>query len=225
MGKIMKQEKEELTGLYTADTAKMMIEEYLEKEQENVGMIVLDLDGFEQVNTMFDREKGDELLLDTSYILQQSFSEEDIIYRSKEDEFVIFLKHCQENTNLNIRLYELCTTLEREITDGLNTCIVTASIGVATSKCCKSSVDDLYACARQAMQEVKTTGKDDVKFYYPKMETAMNYLVQKVNKPLHVAVEVPGSKSITNRALLIGAMADGLSEIQGILFSDDSRFF
>ena len=40
MGKIMKQEKEELTGLYTADTAKMMIEEYLEKEQENVGMIV-----------------------------------------------------------------------------------------------------------------------------------------------------------------------------------------
>ena len=106
MGKIMKQEKEELTGLYTADTAKMMIEEYLEKEQENVGMIVLDLDGFEQVNTMFDREKGDEFLLDTSYILQQSFSEDDIIYRSKEDEFVIFLKHCQENTNLNIRLYE-----------------------------------------------------------------------------------------------------------------------
>ena len=53
----------------------------------------------------------------------------------------------------------------------------------------------------------------------------MNYLVQKVNKPLHIAVEVPGSKSITNRALLIGAMADGLSEIQGILFSDDSRFF
>ena len=168
MGKIMKQEKEELTGLYTADTAKMMIEEYLEKEQENIGMIVLDLDGFEQVNTMFDREKGDEFLLDTSYILQQSFSEDDIIYRSREDEFVIFLKHCQENTNLNIRLYDLCTTLEREITDGLNTCIVTASIGVATSKCCKSSVDDLYACARKAMQEVKTTGKDDVKFYYQK---------------------------------------------------------
>lgn len=53
----------------------------------------------------------------------------------------------------------------------------------------------------------------------------MNYLVQKVNKPLHIAVEVPGSKSISNRALLIGAMADGFSEIQGILFSDDSRFF
>ena len=31
----------------------------------------------------------------------------------------------------------------------------------------------------------------------------MNYLVQKVNKPLHIAVEVPGSKSITNRALLM----------------------
>lgn len=171
MGKMMKQEKEELTGLFTAEAAKNMMEAYLEKEQENVGMIVLDLDGFEQVNTMFDREKGDEFLLDTSYILQQSFSEEDIIYRSKEDEFVIFLKHCQENTNLNIRLYELCTTLEREITDGLNNCIVTASIGVATSKCCKPSIDALYACARQAMQEVKASGKDDVKFYYCKGES------------------------------------------------------
>ena len=94
MGKIMKQEKEELTGLYTADTAKMMIEECLEKEQENVGMIVLDLDGFEQVNTMFDREKGDEFLLDTSYILQQSFSDPCMFLRlswssdhGKEDSF------------------------------------------------------------------------------------------------------------------------------------------
>ena len=30
----------------------------------------------------------------------------------------------------------------------------------------------------------------------------MNYLVQKVNKPLHIAVEVPGSKSITNLSLI-----------------------
>ena len=49
----------------------------------------------------------------------------------------------------------------------------------------------------------------------------MNYLVQKVNKPLHIAVEVHGSKSITKRALLIGAMADGIYEIKGILVSDD----
>lgn len=36
---------------------------------------------------------------------------------------------------------------------------------------------------------------------------------------------VPGSKSITNRALLICALADGTSVLDGTLFSDDSRHF
>ena len=37
--------------------------------------------------------------------------------------------------------------------------------------------------------------------------------------------EVPGSKSITNRALLIAALAQGTSVLHGVLFSDDSRHF
>lgn len=38
-------------------------------------------------------------------------------------------------------------------------------------------------------------------------------------------VEVPGSKSITNRALLLAALADGESTLRNVLFSDDSRYF
>jgi 3-phosphoshikimate 1-carboxyvinyltransferase len=41
--------------------------------------------------------------------------------------------------------------------------------------------------------------------------------------PLAAAVRVPGSKSITNRALLIAALADGNSELQGALTSDDTH--
>ncbi|MCD8216256.1 MAG: 3-phosphoshikimate 1-carboxyvinyltransferase [Clostridiales bacterium] len=40
-----------------------------------------------------------------------------------------------------------------------------------------------------------------------------------------LTVQVPGSKSITNRALLIAALAEGESLLDGILFSDDSRHF
>ena len=43
--------------------------------------------------------------------------------------------------------------------------------------------------------------------------------------PVHASVRVPGSKSITNRALLLAALADGPSTIDGALFSDDSRWF
>jgi 3-phosphoshikimate 1-carboxyvinyltransferase len=41
--------------------------------------------------------------------------------------------------------------------------------------------------------------------------------------PLAHVVSVPGSKSITNRAVLLATMADGISIINGILLSDDTR--
>ncbi len=41
--------------------------------------------------------------------------------------------------------------------------------------------------------------------------------------PLNVTV--PGSKSITNRALLLATLAQGTSTLRGVLFSDDSRHF
>lgn len=51
------------------------------------------------------------------------------------------------------------------------------------------------------------------------------YHVQKVEKPHPIHTQVPGSKSITNRALLIAALAEGKSTLYGVLFSDDSRHF
>ncbi len=40
-----------------------------------------------------------------------------------------------------------------------------------------------------------------------------------------LTVSVPGSKSITNRALLLATLAEGVSTLRGVLFSDDSRHF
>ncbi len=43
--------------------------------------------------------------------------------------------------------------------------------------------------------------------------------------PLRATVRMPGSKSLTNRALLIGALADGITHLTNVLFSDDTRYF
>ena len=40
-----------------------------------------------------------------------------------------------------------------------------------------------------------------------------------------IEVTVPGSKSITNRALLLAALTEGQCLLKGALFSDDSRYF
>ena len=51
------------------------------------------------------------------------------------------------------------------------------------------------------------------------------YEVKRIEQPHDIVTSVPGSKSITNRALLIAALAKGTSVLHGVLFSDDSRHF
>jgi len=48
--------------------------------------------------------------------------------------------------------------------------------------------------------------------------------IQPALRPLHARIALPGSKSITNRALLLAAMASGRSTIESALLSDDTRY-
>jgi len=50
-------------------------------------------------------------------------------------------------------------------------------------------------------------------------------LIRPISHPLQATVRVPGSKSLTNRALLIAALADGTTTLETALFSDDSHYF
>ncbi|MBI1878809.1 MAG: 3-phosphoshikimate 1-carboxyvinyltransferase, partial [Chloroflexi bacterium] len=43
--------------------------------------------------------------------------------------------------------------------------------------------------------------------------------------PIDADVEIPGSKSITNRALTVAALAEGNSTLENALFSDDTHWF
>ncbi|MEA2586057.1 MAG: 3-phosphoshikimate 1-carboxyvinyltransferase [Thermomicrobiales bacterium] len=48
--------------------------------------------------------------------------------------------------------------------------------------------------------------------------------VATVTRPIDAVARIPGSKSITNRALLAAALADGESELSGALHSHDTRY-
>ena len=51
------------------------------------------------------------------------------------------------------------------------------------------------------------------------------YKVCKIENVKTIQVQVPGSKSITNRALLLAALSNKKCILRGVLFSDDSRGF
>ena len=57
------------------------------------------------------------------------------------------------------------------------------------------------------------------------LTTLSSLPIKPITHPLSATVRVPGSKSLTNRALLIAALANGQTCLTNALFSDDSRYF
>jgi 3-phosphoshikimate 1-carboxyvinyltransferase len=49
--------------------------------------------------------------------------------------------------------------------------------------------------------------------------------IHPLNRPPKVTVRVPGSKSLTNRGLLVAALAAGKTQLVNALFSDDTHYF
>jgi 3-phosphoshikimate 1-carboxyvinyltransferase len=53
----------------------------------------------------------------------------------------------------------------------------------------------------------------------------MKRIIRSLARPVQARILIPGSKSMTNRALLLAALAEGVSEISSLLISDDTRAF
>ena len=47
--------------------------------------------------------------------------------------------------------------------------------------------------------------------------------ISPVPRPVRGTIRPPGSKSLTNRALIVAALADGSSRLSGVLDSQDTR--
>jgi 3-phosphoshikimate 1-carboxyvinyltransferase len=47
--------------------------------------------------------------------------------------------------------------------------------------------------------------------------------IEPIQKPFTATITPPGSKSLTNRALVIAALADGVGEVSNVLFADDTQ--
>lgn len=77
---------------------------------------------------------------------------------------------------------------------------------------------ELQADDPEAMQKFLAKGQKRFMFLNAKKGYAFM-------KPLSARVSVPGSKSHTNRALLIAALADGHTCLQNALFADDTLYF
>lgn len=93
-------ERDPLTGTYN----RRMVEHYFHKaakicdlKKRSLGVIMLDLNKFKQINDEYGHQKGDELLIHVAAALNKFVTNHDLVARWGGDEFVILVDNMKED--------------------------------------------------------------------------------------------------------------------------------
>lgn len=157
-----------LTGLSNRLLLQIRMSHSLERarrEQTQVALLFLDLDGFKEINDSLGHAIGDELLKKVGEQLCSRVREEDTIARIGGDEFVVVMEHITERQQIIALAEELLVAIQQHhLIDG-NDLSVTTSIGVSLYPQDAEDGDALLRCADSAMYMAKSSGRNNFQFY------------------------------------------------------------
>lgn len=145
-----------LTGLYNRVYLTYLQKEAQKKKSEPFAGIMLDLNGFKQINDNYGHSEGDAALMIVADLLRKSFCEYGIVTRYAGDEFVVVLNTTDE------RLIRKLIARAKEIFEDENKkndkpYQLSASIGYAVSDLSKESIDDFMNRIDKEMYQDKLT--------------------------------------------------------------------
>jgi diguanylate cyclase (GGDEF)-like protein/putative nucleotidyltransferase with HDIG domain len=151
-----------MTGLPNARSLKIQFEREVARARRSKSafqVLMLDLDGFKQVNDSFGHKVGDRMLIEIGRAIKAQLREYDFLARYAGDEFVAIIP---DTSDAAVR--ELCTRIEKAV-KGLSLEIgehisrVGVSIGSATYPQSGEAFDSLLVSADKAMYSAKAKRK------------------------------------------------------------------
>lgn len=150
-----------ITKLYSEQTAKHLIENYIMfcPQNDRSGFFIVDIDNFKSVNDVFGRTVSDSILADMSQKLKLSFRSSDIIARFQEDSFMIFMKDLKEASVIVLKCQQICHALEDVYSYDDKSLLLTVSVGAAVLSPEISDFEMLFQKAKMALKTAKKKGK------------------------------------------------------------------
>jgi diguanylate cyclase (GGDEF)-like protein len=149
-----------LTGLLNHRKFHQKIREVVEEAEKNndpVGVIMLDVDNFKQVNDNLGHLKGDELLRELASTIAE-VAGQDNGYRYGGDEFSVLLAGSDHNKTRETAERLLAAVTER----GAGGDTITVSLGVAAYPEVAGTAEELIYRADMALNWAKSSGKNQV---------------------------------------------------------------
>ena len=130
------------------------------RNKTQVAVIMLDLDGFKDVNDLHGHDIGDDVLREVSKRLRSAVRETDSVARMGGDEFLLAITGLQTPEMVTPIAEKMIQLISRPIISQGKEMAVCASAGVAFFPRDADSVDALIKLADQAMYRIKNSGKD-----------------------------------------------------------------
>lgn len=157
---ITKSRTDSLTGLYNREYTETEIMKFLGEDETNKGIfVILDIDEFKKVNDTFGHMTGDTLLKNTAQVLYDSVRNNDILGRIGGDEFVIFLKHINDEKMAKAKLANILNNVQCDHSEDGNSLSVRCSAGAVLTDG-KNSFDEIYKAADRNLYESKAAGRN-----------------------------------------------------------------
>ncbi|WP_158081236.1 putative bifunctional diguanylate cyclase/phosphodiesterase [Rhodoferax fermentans] len=153
-----------------------------------LGLLIIDLDQFKEVNDSLGHAFGDQLLVQVSRRVETCLRSTDTLARMGGDEFAVILTDLLPCADVGDIAQKIVTSFGDAFDLGGHRVFVSASIGVALYPQNGESFDELLKLADQAMYEAKSHGRNGFCFFTSALQERAHKRLRMASD-LHVALE------------------------------------
>ena len=167
---LFESEHDPLTQLFNRRAGEQLLKIMLvnaRKNNEQLVLMLIDLDGFKEVNDNFGHDAGDMVLVEIANRMQASIRKEDILIRLGGDEFIIaFTVRNEGRDEIDLFVEKLQNRFGTQINlNGGRRITIGSSIGIAVFPHDGENIETLMANADSAMYQSKKKGKNCASYY------------------------------------------------------------
>jgi len=161
---------DELTGLPNRRLLQDRLKQAMvraRRESILMAVLMIDLDGFKEINDVYGHNAGDDVLRQVSRRLTESVRQLDTVARLGGDEFVIVLHHVASQHDVEVMATRVIEQVRQPMEFDGNTYQVSASLGVSMYPESSDTIAGLMHAADMAMYASKASGKDTYRIAEP----------------------------------------------------------
>ena len=159
-------------------------------------LVMLDMDGFKQLNDSFGHAAGDQALQEVVAVLRSYTRSGDLVCRLGGDEFLVWMRDIPYDAVIGKTVQQMCEHIRKAYSQEV---LLSASAGIAVYPRDGHSYDELYPNADKALYRVKQAGKDSYDFFSVTGEEQTPEIAEAVS----AVRRTPAASRGTRRRLLI----------------------